>query len=72
MPAAGFAVRPQAGFDESALTGVAPPDALLPDYVHMLKTVGVSRHVLVQPSVYGTDNTVMLEAMKASPLPCRA
>lgn len=43
-----------------------PPDCLLPDYRHMLETLGVGRAVLVQPSVYGTDNTVMLEAMKAA------
>ena len=41
-----------------------PPDALLPAYRHMLATLGVERMVLVQPSVYGTDNTVMLEAMR--------
>jgi predicted TIM-barrel fold metal-dependent hydrolase len=33
----------------------------------MLDTLGVARAVLVQPSVYGTDNTVMLEAMKNDP-----
>jgi hypothetical protein len=32
----------------------------------MLKTLGVERAVLVQPSVYGTDNTAMLDAMKAA------
>lgn len=41
-----------------------PPDCLLPDYRAMLRTLGVSRAVLVQPSVYGTDNTVMLEALR--------
>jgi predicted TIM-barrel fold metal-dependent hydrolase len=40
-----------------------PPDALLPAYRHMLVTLGVERMVLVQPSVYGSDNTVMLNAM---------
>ena len=40
-----------------------PPDALLPAYQHMLDALGVERAVLVQPSVYGTDNTVMLAAM---------
>jgi len=40
-----------------------PPDALLGAYRHMLDTLGVERAVLVQPSVYGTDNTVMLKAM---------
>ncbi|MGQ0752295.1 MAG: amidohydrolase family protein [Betaproteobacteria bacterium] len=42
-----------------------PPDCLLRDHRHMLDTLGVERAVLVQPSVYGTDNTVMLEAMKS-------
>jgi 2-pyrone-4,6-dicarboxylate lactonase len=32
----------------------------------MLDMLGVERAVLVQPSVYGTDNTVMLEAMKTA------
>ncbi len=43
-----------------------PPDCLLPDYQHMLATLGIERAVLVQPSVYGTDNTVMLEAMQTA------
>jgi len=43
-----------------------PPDCLLPDYRHMLKTLGVTRAVLVQPSVYGVDNMAMLDAMKAT------
>ena len=43
-----------------------PPDALLPAYQHLLKTLGVARAVLVQPSVYGSDNTAMLDAMKAA------
>jgi predicted TIM-barrel fold metal-dependent hydrolase len=33
----------------------------------MLDTLGIARAVLVQPSVYGTHNTVMLEAMKTDP-----
>jgi predicted TIM-barrel fold metal-dependent hydrolase len=41
-----------------------PPDALLSSYRQLLATLGVERMVLVQPSVYGTDNTVMLEAMR--------
>ncbi len=41
------------------------PDCLLSDYQKMLATLGVQRAVLVQPSVYGSDNTVMLAAMKA-------
>ena len=51
-----------------------PPDALVPDYVSLLKTIGCGRAVLVQPSVYGTDNTVILTALKeirASGIDCR-
>lgn len=40
-----------------------PPDALLTEYLGMHAIVGVDRGVLVQPSVYGTDNRNMLNAM---------
>jgi predicted TIM-barrel fold metal-dependent hydrolase len=43
-----------------------PPDCLLADYRRMLQTMGAERAVLVQPSVYGTDNTAMLDAIKAA------
>src|SRR5690349_9998516 len=58
---------PAAHYAYSSARVYTPPDCLLPDYRHMLKTLGVERAVLVQPSVYGTDNTVMLEAMKTDP-----
>src|SRR3954470_1194519 len=48
-----------------------PPDALPVDYRQMLDTVGVERAVLIQPSVYGTDNRAMLDAMKADPVSLR-
>jgi predicted TIM-barrel fold metal-dependent hydrolase len=48
-----------------------PPDALLPAYRHLLETLGIERSVLVQPSVYGTDNTVMLSAMSQLGPRCR-
>jgi 2-pyrone-4,6-dicarboxylate lactonase len=48
-----------------------PPDALLPAYESMLKILGVERMVLVQPSIYGEDNSVMLKAMRETPLPAR-
>ena len=44
-----------------------PPDALLPAYRHMLDTLGVTRAVLVQPSVYGTDNAALLDSLAADP-----
>lgn len=48
-----------------------PPDALLPAYEKMLSVIGVERIVLVQPSIYGTDNSVMLKAMQETTLPAR-
>jgi 2-pyrone-4,6-dicarboxylate lactonase len=45
-----------------------PPDCLLPEYEHLLATLGAARAVLVQPSVYGEDNTVLVEALKRDPL----
>jgi predicted TIM-barrel fold metal-dependent hydrolase len=41
-----------------------PSDALLPDFRQMLDTLGIERAVLVQPSIYGTNNDCMLEALK--------
>jgi 2-pyrone-4,6-dicarboxylate lactonase len=47
----------------SARRVYTPPDALVTAYRHMLDTLGVQRMVLVQPSVYGSDNSVILNAM---------
>jgi len=41
-----------------------PPDALLSSYMALLNTLGLDRSVIVQPSVYGTDNRVTLDAIK--------
>ncbi|OFW25742.1 MAG: GntR family transcriptional regulator [Acidobacteria bacterium RIFCSPLOWO2_02_FULL_65_29] len=57
---------PAARYAYSPARVYTPRDCLLPDYQHMLNTLGVARAVLVQPSVYGTDNTAMLDAMKAA------
>ena len=42
-----------------------PPDCLPSAYRRMLETLGVERAVLVQPSVYWTDNRAMLDAIEA-------
>ncbi|HTO12704.1 MAG TPA: amidohydrolase family protein [Candidatus Binatia bacterium] len=42
-----------------------PPDALVEDYRALQRRIGTSRHVLVQPSTYGTDNRGHLEALAA-------
>jgi len=41
-----------------------PPDCVLNDYRHLLATLGVERAVLVQPSVYATDNSALLDALR--------
>lgn len=42
-----------------------PPDSTYDDYRALLSALGVERAVLVQPSVYGTDNAAMLAALQA-------
>ena len=49
-----------------------PPVATLAEYRHMLDTLGIERAVLVQPSVYGTDNRAMLDALRQDPERLRA
>ena len=44
-----------------------PHDALPSDYRRMLDTLGVERGVLVQPSIYATDNRALLDALKQDP-----
>lgn len=46
-------------------THFVPHDCLLDDYIRMLRTIGCERAVLVQPSVYGTDNTAIVEALRS-------
>ncbi len=44
-----------------------PPPATEADYLHMLDAVGMTYGVLVQVSVHGTDNSVMLAGLRAHP-----
>ncbi len=48
-----------------------PPDALPAAYRHLADTLGIMRAVLVQPSVYGTDNSCMLESVSQLGIPAR-
>lgn len=57
---------PRARYAYAAKRIYTPPDALLADYRQMLATLGVERAVLVQPSVYGTDNSALLDALAAA------
>ena len=42
-----------------------PGDALVEDYRALQRRIGTTRHVVVQPSTYGTDNSCMLDALQA-------
>jgi len=48
-----------------------PHDALPSDYRRMLDSLGVERGVLVQPSIYGTDNRALLDALAQDPVRLR-
>lgn len=41
-----------------------PPDASFDSYQHMLSVMGFDRAVLVQPSVYGTDNRRLIDGLQ--------
>jgi len=45
--------------------GYNPPDSTLADLKHLHKTLGVDRVVFTQPSVYGIDNSAILDGMAA-------
>src|ERR1700720_4263128 len=57
---------PAAAYPYSAERIYTPPDATLESYRHLLAVLGVARAVLIQPSVYGTDNRAMLAALQAA------
>jgi 2-pyrone-4,6-dicarboxylate lactonase len=55
---------PAAAFPYADERIYTPPDSTLEDYLRLLEALGVDRAVLVQPSVYGTDNRALLDALK--------
>lgn len=50
-------------FPMSATRPYTPPPALIGHYLDMAQTLGLTRRVVVQASVYGTDNAVTLDAV---------
>jgi 2-pyrone-4,6-dicarboxylate lactonase len=53
----GYAVSPARGYN--------PPPSTLKDLKHLHATLGIDRVVFTQPSVYGTDNSAILNASVA-------
>lgn len=48
----------------SPARGYTPPDATLAQYERLHRILGVARGVLTQPSVYGTDNRLILDTLR--------
>jgi len=54
---------PQSRYPYAANRLYTPEDASPADYRRMLDSLGVERGVLVQPSIYGSDNRALLDAL---------
>ena len=55
---------PAATFPYVAERVYTPPDCLLEDYAAVRRNLGAERCVIVQASVYGTDNRVLINALE--------
>jgi predicted TIM-barrel fold metal-dependent hydrolase len=55
---------PHARYRLDARRNYTPHECSLDDYRQVMRTTGIERAVLVQPSVYGTDNSAMLDALR--------
>jgi 2-pyrone-4,6-dicarboxylate lactonase len=53
------------GYPLSPARGYNPPDSTLADLKHLHATLGIDRVVFTQPSVYGIDNSAILNGMAA-------
>lgn len=53
------------GYPMSPARGYTPPPSTLADLEHLHATLGIERVVFTQPSVYGIDNSAILDAASA-------
>ncbi|HEY0418847.1 MAG TPA: amidohydrolase family protein, partial [Acetobacteraceae bacterium] len=51
----------------AAARAYTPPAVFLDDYLAMHEAIGITRGVLVQSGVHGTDNSVILDAIREHP-----
>lgn len=63
---------PEQRYPYNPARGYTPPDAPLQAWLALHAKLGVARGVLVQPSVYGTDNRAILDAVALHPGRLRA
>lgn len=61
-------IGPASRYPFSAARVYTPPDCLPEDYDRVLAALGIARAVLVQPSVYGSDNRLLLDALGRDPV----
>jgi len=54
---------PESRYPYSPGRGYTPPDASLASFLRLHEVLGIERAVLTQPSVYGTDNRAILDAV---------
>jgi predicted TIM-barrel fold metal-dependent hydrolase len=63
---------PESRFPYAPGRSYTPPDASIADYETLADTLGFSRAVIVQPSVYGLDNSRTLSFLRESRIASRA
>ena len=63
---------PSCRYPYSKNRSYTPSDASLGDFFKLLHINDISRAVIIQPSVYNFDNSLILEALKAKPSELRA
>ncbi len=63
---------PEAQYPFTPHRTYTPPEASEAQYFHLLESLGLSRGVIVQPSVYGRDNRCTLDAVRRHPDKLRA
>lgn len=52
-------------FPSAPAATLLPPDASVDDYRQLQKRLGLTRNVVVQPSTYGVDNSLLVQSVKA-------
>ncbi|SIQ57382.1 amidohydrolase [Pseudacidovorax sp. RU35E] len=58
---------PYARFPLAADRSYTPPEALEPQYLALLRRLGLRHGVLVHPSAYGDDHSLLLHALQSQP-----
>lgn len=58
-------IGPSASYPFVPNRSFTPPDASVEDFLAMLSMLGLDRMVIVQPSVYGTDNRRTVDAVRS-------